>query len=109
VLCRAQVQRLVTVLGTRGVRRGALLEDAVLERAAGGLNPSDAATLAAAGWTPGTGLRTLLNFSGALEITLPHQEPRVHAEAPPPDAATPAAVCIGLRTPKVLEVPAGTL
>jgi hypothetical protein len=56
------VQRLVAVLGARGVTRGALLSDAPLDAA--GLADGERAALAAAGWAPGFGLRSLLNFNG---------------------------------------------
>lgn len=60
-----QVQRLITVMGARGMRKHALLEDAVLEEASNALSRKEKKVLRAAGWSPGTGLRTLLNFSGA--------------------------------------------
>lgn len=56
------MQRLVAVLGARGVTRGALLSDTPLDAA--GLSAGDRAALAAAGWAPGAGLRSLLNFNG---------------------------------------------
>lgn len=58
-----QVQRMITVMGARGVRKHALLDDAVLDEACGDLSQEEVNVLRAAGWSPGTGLRTLLNYS----------------------------------------------
>lgn len=55
-----QVARLVAVLSVRGVHKSTLLEDCNLPD----LSAEDAAVLQACGWTPGTGLAALLNFSG---------------------------------------------
>ena len=65
ITCAWQVQRLVAVLSVPAVTRGCLLADAAPDLAAGTLSDSDAAALRAAGWTPGGGVRSLLNFTGA--------------------------------------------
>ena len=64
-----QVQRLVAVLSLAGVSKAALLDDKPLEVAC--LSPGERATLSAAGWVPGTGVRSLLNFNGG-GSGLPH-------------------------------------
>ncbi len=64
VLHGAQVQRLIAVLSVAAVTRGALLADGAPDLAAQ-LSKEDAAVLRAAGWTASSGLRALLNFSGA--------------------------------------------
>ena len=66
----SQVQRLVAILSVPSVTRSCLLADAAPDLAAGALSAADAAVLRAAGWTPGGGLRSLLNFSGALRRLL---------------------------------------
>lgn len=58
--------RLVTVMGARGVRKHALLDNAVLEETSDALSLEEKKILRAAGWIPGTGLRTLLNYSARL-------------------------------------------
>lgn len=58
----AQVQRLVAVLSARGVSKGALLSAGELDVSR--LRKWQQEALTTAGWVPGTGLRSLLNFTG---------------------------------------------
>ena len=69
VLYDPQVQRLVAVLSLPAISKSALLDDKPLDVA--GLSPGERATLAAAGWVPGTGVRSLINFNGG-GSGLPH-------------------------------------
>ena len=58
-----QVQRLIAVLGVPGVSRRNLLEDSSLDPGPG-LTVQERKQLEAAGWKPGTTIRSLLNFTG---------------------------------------------
>ena len=59
------MQRLLAVLRVGAVTRAALLADKAPDLASR-LSEADAKVLQAAGWTPSSGLRALLNFSGAV-------------------------------------------
>lgn len=59
-----QVQRLIAVLSVPGVSRRKLLEDSSLDPGPE-LTAQERKQLEAAGWKPGTTVRSLLNFTGA--------------------------------------------
>ena len=59
-----QVKRLIAVLSVPGVNRRKLLEGSSLEPGPE-LTLKEQQQLEAAGWTPGTTIRSLLNFAGA--------------------------------------------
>ena len=59
-----QVQRLIAVLSVPGVSRRKLLEDSSLDPGPE-LTAQEQKQLEAAGWKPGTTVRSLLNFTGA--------------------------------------------
>ena len=63
-LVKLQVQRLIAVLSVPGVSRRKLLEDSSLDPGPD-LTAQERKQLEAAGWRPGTTIRSLLNFTGA--------------------------------------------
>ena len=63
------MQRLIAVLGVPGVSRRKVLEGSSLDPGPD-LIDSERKQLEAAGWTPGTTIRSLLNFTG---LSLSHQ------------------------------------
>ncbi len=64
-----QVQRLIAVLSVPGVSRRRVLEGSSLDPGPD-LTDQERKQLEAAGWTPGTTIRSLLNFTG---MSLSHQ------------------------------------
>jgi len=64
-----QVQRLIAVLSVPGVSRRRVLEGSSLDPGPD-LTDQERKQLEAAGWTPGTTIRSLLNFTG---LSLAHQ------------------------------------
>lgn len=62
--CTLQVQRLIAILSVPGVSRRKLLEDSSLDPGPH-LTQEEHKQLEAAGWKPGTTVRSLLNFTGA--------------------------------------------
>ena len=64
-----QVQRLIAVLSVPGVSRRKVLEGSSLDPGPD-LTDQERKQLEAAGWTPGTTIRSLLNFTG---LSLSHQ------------------------------------
>ncbi len=64
-----QVQRLIAVLSVPGVSRRKVLEGSSLDPGPN-LTDQERKQLEAAGWTPGTTIRSLLNFTG---LSLAHQ------------------------------------
>lgn len=64
-----QVQRLIAVLSVPGVSRRKVLEGSSLDPGPD-LTDQERKQLEAAGWTPGTTIRSLLNFTG---LSLAHQ------------------------------------
>ena len=61
--CTLQVQRLIAILSVPGVSRRKLLEDSSLDPGPH-LTKEEHKQLEAAGWKPGTTVRSLLNFTG---------------------------------------------
>ena len=63
-----QVQRLIAVLSVPGASRKKLLEDCSLDPGPD-LTLQERHQLEAAGWKPGSTIRSLLNFSGQLNFS----------------------------------------
>ena len=89
-----QVQRLIAVLSVPGVSRRKVLEGSSLDPGPD-LADQERKQLEAAGWTPGTTIRSLLNFTG---VSLSHQLGLKHElhGVPTLHAALPGRCCCSI-------------